>query len=234
MFAPQSTTIGGSVTIHTLICGPIDTPARAEPAIRKRLTDITIRTILIRTMASPTGLSTLSLAILSLIAHEPSSTYRLRKAFMATPMGHFSTSPGAIYPAVRRIEQSGWIKGRIVDRETLRPKRVYRITESGRRRLIRRLTRPVRREDVLWHMDDLMLRFAFMDRFVGRDEILVFLRQFESQLEAHVSHLERFLKAPAARASMCGRLSMEHGFESYKTSLAWVRRAIEEVVRAAS
>jgi len=153
---------------------------------------------------------------------------------MTTPMGHFSASPGAIYPAVRRIEMSGWIRGRIVDGETLRPKRVYRITESGRKRLIRRLTRPVRREDILWHMDDLMLRFAFMDRFVGHDEILVFLRQFESELEACVSHLGKFLKPLVAGMPACERLSMEHGFESYKMSLAWVRRAIEEVARAAS
>ncbi|MHC4537428.1 MAG: PadR family transcriptional regulator, partial [Planctomycetota bacterium] len=55
------------------------------------------------------SISTLSLAVLGLIAQKPHSGYDLRKVFSTTPLGHFSSSPGAIYPALKRIEKSGWV-----------------------------------------------------------------------------------------------------------------------------
>ena len=56
-------------------------------------------------MTQTTDISTLSLAILGLIAQEWQSGYDIRKAFATTPMGHFSSSPGAIYPALKRLEK---------------------------------------------------------------------------------------------------------------------------------
>ena len=70
-------------------------------------------------MNKKTTLSTLSLAVLGLIQQEPRSGYDLRKIFSTTPMGHFSTSPGAIYPALKRIEKSGWIRGNIDNNKEL-------------------------------------------------------------------------------------------------------------------
>ena len=63
-------------------------------------------------MKQETGLSTLSLAILGLIHQQPQTGYDIRKLFATTPLGHISNSPGAIYPALKRIEDAGWIRGR--------------------------------------------------------------------------------------------------------------------------
>jgi len=46
-----------------------------------------------------------------LLWQSPRSGYDLRKFFSATPMMSFSDSPGAIYPALRRLEQRGFIRG---------------------------------------------------------------------------------------------------------------------------
>jgi len=75
-------------------------------------------------MKQETGLSTLSLAILGLIAQQPQSGYDLRKVFSTTPMGHFSSNPGAIYPALRRIEGNDWICAAGRPRTTGRPRTV--------------------------------------------------------------------------------------------------------------
>ena len=82
-------------------------------------------------MKPETDLSTLSLAILGLISQRPLTGYDLRKVFLTTPMGHFSSSPGAIYPALRRIEDAGWVRGRTGESKTRRERVVYEIAARG-------------------------------------------------------------------------------------------------------
>ena len=193
------------------------------------MTSGTIRIILFSTMNVKTPLSTLSLAILGLMAQKPRSGYDLRKVFSTTPMGHFSTSPGAIYPALKRIEKSRWIRGKIDNRQSLRPKLVYALTKKGRNLLERHLSQPVTRDDVIWHMDDLMLRFAFMGEIVGREKTVQFLREFLLEVESYLSSLREYFDEVRESMSPYGRLAIENGIDSYKSTANWVKRAIKEL-----
>jgi len=180
-------------------------------------------------MAQETGLSTLSLAILGLVSQRPLTGYDIRKVFATTPMGHFSSSPGAIYPALRRIEEAGWVRGKAGEGKTRRERVVYEITARGVRALKQHLSRSVTRDDIIWRMDDLMMRFAFMDPIVGREMTLRFLRAFESELEAHATELRHYLDSVRDIMPPCGRLAMENGIQGYETDAQWARRAIEEL-----
>ena len=175
------------------------------------------------------NISTLSLAVLGLIAQKPRSGYDLRKVFSTTPMGHFSSSPGAIYPALKRIEKSGWVRGSINNRKTLRPKMLYRITKRGKEVLKQHLQQPVTRDDVIWRMDDLMLRFAFIEQVVGRKRTLQFLKEFQSEIESHHRSLCQYLDEVKEFIPPCGRLAMENGIEIYKMNAKWAKRAIKEL-----
>jgi transcriptional regulator len=46
-----------------------------------------------------------------------------------------SVEEGALYPALHRMEERGWIKGTWKISETGRQAKVYRLTPAGRRRL---------------------------------------------------------------------------------------------------
>jgi DNA-binding PadR family transcriptional regulator len=181
-------------------------------------------------MKKEVGLSTLSLAILGIIRQQPQTGYDIRKLFSTTPLGHFSNSPGAIYPALKRIDEAGWIRGRTREGKT-RERVVYEITARGLGVLTRHLSQPVTQDDVLWRMDDLMLRFAFMDPVIGREATLKFLRELAAQIDAHVVDLRRYLDGVRDVMPACGRLAMESGVESYETNVRWARRAIEELQR---
>jgi DNA-binding PadR family transcriptional regulator len=180
-------------------------------------------------MKPQTELSTLSLAILGLISQRPQTGYDLRKAFATTPLGHFSSSPGAIYPALKRMETAGWIRGVTPPGGTGRPRLVYEITGGGLGVLKKHLSRSVTKEDILWRMDDLMLRFAFMDGLVGRAKMLRFLQEFASQIEAHVADLRRYFDGAGDILPPCGRLALENGIQSYKMNAQWARQAIREL-----
>ncbi len=180
-------------------------------------------------MDQKTDISTLSLAILGLITQRPQTGYDIRKAFATTPLGHFSSSPGAIYPALKRLEKTGWIVGRTDHQNTLRLRTVYAMTRGGTEALCRYLRLSVTPDDIIWRMDDLMLRFAFMEEIVGREATRQFLHELASELETHVRDLQRFLEGAEVSMSLCGRLAMENGIEGYQTNAVWARRAIEEL-----
>jgi DNA-binding PadR family transcriptional regulator len=182
-------------------------------------------------MKQETGLSTLSLAILGLISQRPLTGYDIRKVFATTPMGHFSSSPGAIYPALKRIEDAGWVRGRAGQGKTHRQRMLYEITPGGVEVLKQHLSQPVTRDDVIWRLDDLMMRFAFMDPIVGRDMTLRFLEAFASELEAYAVELRCYLDSARSFMPPCGRLAMENGIEGYEMNAQWARRAMEELQR---
>ncbi len=180
-------------------------------------------------MSQETGLSTLSLAILGLISQRSQTGYDIRKVFLTTPMGHFSSSPGAIYPALRRLEEAGWIRGREGAGAGRRQRVVYELTAGGLDVLKRHLLRPVTPEDITWHMDDLMMRFAFMDPLIGREATLRFLDDFAAEIDAHVIGLRNYLDSTRDIMPPCGRLAMENGIQGYEMNAQWARRAIKEL-----
>ncbi|MHC5033447.1 MAG: PadR family transcriptional regulator [Planctomycetota bacterium] len=180
-------------------------------------------------MSETTPLSTLSLAVLGLVSQQPMSGYDLRKVFATTPMGHFSNSPGAIYPALRRLEQDGLLRGAPKPKDTLRPRRLYTLTKEGKTALTRRLTQPVTQDDVVWRLDDLLLRFAFMGDLVQREQALRFMREFVAEVGAYVSSLREHLDAERDSMSLHGRLALEHGVETYEATARWARRALRQL-----
>jgi DNA-binding PadR family transcriptional regulator len=55
-------------------------------------------------------ISQLGFALLGLIHQQPMSGYDLRKVFTASALGSYSDSPGAIYPALNRLEAGGLVQ----------------------------------------------------------------------------------------------------------------------------
>jgi len=192
---------------------------------------ITIRIITFSIINENTTISTLSLAILGLITQKPRSGYDLRKVFSTTPMGHFSSSPGAIYPALKRIEKNGWIRGSIDHNKALRPRRIYRITAKGLDALRQHLLQTVTQDDVIWRMDNLILRFAFMDEVLGRECTLKFLEEFLAETKSHVCSLRQYQDQIKGIIPATGRLAMENGINNYEINARWAERAIKELAK---
>ena len=173
-------------------------------------------------------LTPLRLAILGLVAMHPQSGYDLRKVFETTPMGNFSSSPGAIYPALKSLEKRGWVRGEADKTESLRPRLVYSITEEGDAILCNELQKPVTHEDLIWHFDLVMLRFAFIER-IGYPQALRFLGQFRAEAESYVAYLEGLRGRLHEQLSPCGRLALEHGIQGSRGNARWAEHAILEL-----
>ena len=82
---------------------------------------------------------TLCLAVLQ---RGEASGYEIKKALDEPPFSHFQdTSFGSIYPALTRLAGEGAVEVRALEQEKRPAKKIYSITEQGRRLLCAALTR---------------------------------------------------------------------------------------------
>jgi DNA-binding PadR family transcriptional regulator len=180
------------------------------------------------------SVSILGFALLGLIHQKPSSGYDLRKTFTETAIGSFSNSPGAIYPALERLEKLRLIESEVEQRAGLRRRRVYRLTTPGRRELKQWLSQPITRDEVIRGMGELMLRFAFMEPTLGADAAITFLRNLRVELNNYVPGLKHYLKENTPQMPLSGMLALDSGIRNYVTLQRWVDYAIQTYGAAAT
>ena len=169
--------------------------------------------------------SILGYALLGLIRQKSSSGYDLRKTFAETAMGNYSSSPGAIYPALERLESQGLIRGVVEETSGLRRRRLYHLTPKGDAELKNWLARPIEHTDVMRGSQELMLRFSFMDQALGTDATIAFLISFQSALKSYLSELESYLRDNAPKMTLSGRLALECGIRGYHSLNDWANYA---------
>lgn len=81
----------------------------------------------------PSG--TLDLLILRIVARGPMHGWGLMKRLSELTDDVFQATPGAVFPSLQRIEESGWVTGEWGVSENNRKARFYTITRAGRRQL---------------------------------------------------------------------------------------------------
>lgn len=73
------------------------------------------------------------LLILSLIEARPRHGYEIGKLIESRSEGRLKFRIPSLYPALCRLEDRGWTKGRWVEKQGERRRRYYRLTPKGRR-----------------------------------------------------------------------------------------------------
>jgi DNA-binding PadR family transcriptional regulator len=172
------------------------------------------------------GASKLGYALLGLLHQAPCSGYDLRKIFALTAMKTYSDSPGAIYPALRRLEQQSLIRGRIEKGAGLRRKQIFHLTPSGLARLKKWLARPLTRDDVVRGLPEVMLRFAFSDAVLGKSASIRLLESLQAELTSYLPTLHEQLTAGKGQMPLSGRLALESGIRGYECLLEWAKYAL--------
>jgi len=90
-------------------------------------------------MGKPTDLvqGTLDLLILKTIALEPMHGWGIAQRIRQVSKEVLQVNQGALYPALHRLEQSGWIKARWGESDNNRRAKYYSLTPAGRHYLER-------------------------------------------------------------------------------------------------
>ena len=168
----------------------------------------------------------LGYALLGLIEQKPASGYDLRKIFSSTSMKYYSDSPGAIYPALGRLEQRGLLRGTIEEGAGIRRRRVFHLTARGASELKKWITQPVTPDDLTRGCDEIVLRFAFSENAAGASASLELLKSLEAALKSHVASLRNEYQASHKLMPTSARLAFESGLRGTEHLLEWTKYAI--------
>ncbi|MBZ5553716.1 MAG: PadR family transcriptional regulator [Acidobacteriia bacterium] len=96
-------------------------------------------------MSKPTDLvqGTLDLLILKTLALEPMHGWGIAQRIRQVSMEVLQVHQGALYPALHRLEQSGWIRAKWGESDNNRRAKYYSLTAAGRKYL--------EQEQANWH-----------------------------------------------------------------------------------
>jgi len=92
-------------------------------------------------MSKPSDLiqGTLDLLILKTISIEPKHGWAIAKRIEQVSAEVLQVSQGALYPALHRLEQQGWIRAEWGESDTGREAKFYSLTRAGRTQLEKEL-----------------------------------------------------------------------------------------------
>lgn len=172
-------------------------------------------------MTGPRPLTDFEQILLGHLGITPMSGYELKRQFRTTPAAVYEPSGGALYPALRRLEARGYLRGETEATEP-RGRRVYQPTAAGRAATLRWVREPVNPKTVGRDLGLHLMRFVLMEPLLPPDEVSTFIASLASALEAMVESIEDYV----ASTPLPGRhpaLALEHGLIVHRASLEWAR-----------
>ena len=109
-------------------------------------------------MSKPSDLiqGTLDLLILKMLSLEPAHGWAIAKRIEQVSKDALQVTQGALYPALHRLEQQGWVRAEWRTTETGREAKFYALTKAGRAQLEKELAQWER----LSHAVGLVIRMA--------------------------------------------------------------------------
>ena len=181
----------------------------------------------------------LEYSVMCLVARRPSTGYEITRLLQEYPLAGRGKSPGAIYPALERLVQSGLVQSR---RRV--PRRVRTVLESSHGRWIREhgLTRagvvelrrwatgPVTGTEMLERPEQLLLRFSVIIGLAGGQAAQRFVREYRQVARRLAEDLSASMGL-ARDASPTARLWMELSLQMARVRLLWARKAEAEFER---
>ena len=164
--------------------------------------------------------------LLGVIASEPRSGYGLKKVFSSSPASVYQPSPGALYPALRRLEERGLLHADKQVSSGRRALRLYQLTDAGLAVFLEWLRTPVVPETVGAELGQHLMRFSLMEGYLERAEVIAFLADLGGALDGFVRGMEQFVALRQGVLREHALLAVEHGIVIHRASLEWVRSAM--------
>ena len=164
--------------------------------------------------------------LLGVIDSEPRSGYGLKKVFSSSPSSVYQPSPGALYPALRRLEARGLLRSHTTASKGRRTQRMYHVTDSGRAAHVDWLCQPVVPATVGADLGLHLMRFALMEDRLPRAAIRAFLEDLENALDTFVTAMEHYLASGVQAHKPHAELAIKHGIAVHRASLDWTRSAL--------
>lgn len=181
--------------------------------------DITIRNDTLRCMSREPGL--LEYLLAALLWPGSKSGYALCKVMTDTPLGLFSDSPGAVYPALHRMKARSWTRSG--DVQGPRNTRLVELTSAGREAVTRWLTTPPAPGMIEGRPELVELRYVLTSDLLGAEAARAGLVDAGLRLDRQLAELDAYIAGPAEDLSAASRQALRLGRSLIARRLEWCR-----------
>jgi len=168
------------------------------------------------------ALTNLEYTVLGLVATGAAdSGYAVRKLIQETPLIVYSDSPGSVYPAIRRLERLGLLRG-VATRDSRR-RRTLDLTTAGRRALLAWLNMPVDVADLTSGDRAPELKLSFMSDVLP-ERLPGFLNEFTIASRAQTAAISAVERSMHAKLSPSGRIALGLGLAVLQCRTRYLER----------
>jgi DNA-binding PadR family transcriptional regulator len=161
--------------------------------------------------------------ILGLLGEQAMSGYDIRQ--MMKRLGWLIGSPsfGAIYPALHALLAEEQVTVEVISRPDRPPRKLYSITETGKRALTEWVARL---DGTNGSLRTFVQRLILVGDYDHPDRLLAHLRQRRDTVSGHHRALQRAASDLAVDTGIGHRLAVEYGLATASAELDWLHRAI--------
>src|SRR6266545_6406484 len=175
-------------------------------------------------------------ALLGFINYGPMTGYELKK-FFDTSVAHFwNAELSQIYPALKAMESEGLVEMKVEVQNDRPNRKVYSITESGRRELVDWLSKPAERDQV---REPILIK-VFFGSSLSKRELIEVLRNSADDVRWMVTYLDyahafvdKFVESIGLQhEAFFWQLTIDAGLKIHKAELGWAEEAIQKIEAA--
>jgi PadR family transcriptional regulator AphA len=175
-------------------------------------------------------------ALLGFINYGPMTGYELKK-FFDTSVAHFwNAELSQIYPALKSMESEGLVEMKVEVQEDRPNRKVYSITEQGRRELMEWLAKPAEREQI---REPILIK-VFFGSSLRKDQLLDVLGKAADEGRWQVTYLQyahqfvdKFVESLGLQhEALFWQLTIDAGLKVHSAELAWTEEAIQKIEAA--
>jgi len=173
----------------------------------------------------PKSTASFRYVMLGLLAQQPMSGYDVRRLLQSISWLTGTPSAGSIYPSLRRLLQGELVTVDVQVRQDRPPRKVYTLTEAGRRELQRWLERPVAPGASMKAFVNRLILAASQSSTALQSD----MQQRRSDVDGWRSSLERI------RASLDGdkdrghRMVVDYALTVARAEIAWLSDELDRV-----
>jgi PadR family transcriptional regulator AphA len=165
--------------------------------------------------------------ILGLLNRQPMSGYDIKRFLKSLSWLIDSPSFGSLYPALHALLENDLVTVEVVARQDKPPRKIYSITDAGRRVLQEWIDQPI--------VPGTSLK-AFLMRLIlasnlSRAGLVAHLQQRRTQVAAHQLDLEQTARVIDDGIDLGERLALEYGLAVATAELIWLDRALDQLSR---
>jgi len=174
-------------------------------------------------------------AILGILNYEPMTGYDLKKTVDASVSHFWPAVQSQIYKTLSRMEKSGWLTVETITQDPRPPRKVYHLTEPGKRELFRWLNEPQPASEV-------RLAWLLQVFFGGRLSDTQVIDLLEHQLNLLHQRLQSYSTIPKAnqeamrdddvRDKFFWLLTVDYGVAQAIAQINWLEAVINSIKHA--